>query len=991
MTSRFSGEFAGALGCLAAPISAGLAARLGDIADLSGGERAAVVEAAERAVIETVHRKVSRVLLLELNAARLSGLLTSDDAGERWSEFLAIADDTEFWHGLGARYPTLERRLNAVMQRRADAALALAQRFAADRGSLASLAATDLGDLRRVEFGELRRVEFGELRRVEFGAGDSHRGGQSVAILDLGDAKLVYKPRPVEVDKALARLLDTVFPDVPAAERIRVPAVIAREGYGWSEYIPHRYCASDAELTAFYRGVGHWLAVMRLLGGSDLHTENVIAHGPVPVVVDCETLFSTIPDGPPSGLGQAVDLAAKLVDETVLRVGMLPSRGAALGWRGVDSSSVGALPDEQPAGQVPVILDAGTDRAHLGFAEATPEPAASLPSPKPVLADHWETVAAGFEEGSAALAAADASGVLEPAVAAFGDCRIRMVLRATDVYEEVARMLWHPVSLHDEATAVERATELFVQMARQSPAAPGDPDVIAAEIDDLLHGDIPYFGTTPRTGRLTGPGGTYWLPSQDLVADALARWRSADLGFDRSIIRATLVSAYLNADWTPSKGLRPVRAARHSAIDARRRALAAGLVRQVRDSATRGADGTATWIAPVLSLTGWVVQPLSPDLYSGLPGVALLLAGYQHETEGGRADPIDGIPDLLAATLHTMRLAAAHAAKLRSEGVALRPREPGGWVGLGSELWTWLTLRRLGAVGDEGLDQARTLAALIPDAIGDAEEYELVSGPAGAVVPLLQLARVTGERQWTETASRIGSVLCDAALAKEVGVSWPTTRWPGGLGGCAHGASGIGWALARLALATGGTRTADHSRVADGSRAARDTRAADVARAAFAFEESCYDPKAGGWLDLREIEPGLTANAWCHGSVGIALTQLDLARRGWPIADDLLRRAAQAAHTNGMGWNHTLCHGDLGVWELMEAALRADSAPPGVDREGFEAHIVTSLEENGAISGMARDAFSPAMMSGLGGVAYQLLRMGAGNELPSVLVLDDPL
>ena len=958
MTSRFSGEFAGALGCLAAPVSAGLAARLAAVEALGGPERAAIAEAAERAILETVHRKVSRVLLLELNAARLTGRLTAEDPAARWDEFLAMADNAEFWHSLSSRYPTLQQRLDAVMQRRADAAWTLARRFAADRSALTELAGVDPG----------------ELRHVEFGAGDSHRGGQSVAILELAEAKIVYKPRPVEVDKALTQLLETALSDVPAATRIRVPAVIARDGYGWSEFIKHRYCDSDAELTAFYRGVGHWLAVMRLLGGSDLHTENVIAHGPIPVVVDCETLFSTIPAGPPSGLGQAVDTAAKLVDETVLRVGMLPNRGAALGWRGVDSSSVGALPDEQPSGQVPVIVDAGTDRARLGFAEATPQPAASLPSPKPALAEYWETVAAGFEEGCAALAAADQAGALEPAMSAFGDCRIRMVLRATDVYEEVARMLWHPVSLHDEPAAVHRATDLFVQMAEQSSAAPGEPDVVAAEIADLLTGDIPYFGTTPRTGRLTGPGGTHWLPEQDLVADALARWRGADLAFDRSIIRATLVSAYLNADWTPSKGLREPTTVSTSGVEERRRALAAALVREVRDSATRGTDGTATWIAPVLSLTGWVVQPLSPDLYSGLPGVALLLAAYQQETEAGRAEAVDGVSALLDAAVQTMRLAGDHSAKLRADGIAIRPREPGGWVGLGSELWTWLTLRRLGAVGDEALDRARTLAALVPGAIGDAEEYELVSGPAGAIVPLLQLTASTGEQRWTDIAAHIGTVLCDAALTKDAGVTWPTVRWPGGLGGCAHGASGIGWALARLALATG------------------DARASETARAAFAFEESCYDPTAGGWTDLREIEPGLTANAWCHGSVGIALTQLDLARRGWPSGnvDSILTRAAAAAYANGMGWNHTLCHGELGVWELMDAALRDGFAPAGVDRKGFEARIVASLEENGAISGMAREAFSPAMMSGLGGVAYQLLRMGAGSELPSVLVLDDP-
>jgi len=958
VTSRSSGEFAGALGCLAAPFAAGLAARLASVEPLSGRERAAITEAAERAVVETLHRKVSRVLLLELNAARLSGRLTAEDPAERWTEFLTIADDLAFWNSLGSRYPTLQQRLDTIMQRRADAAWTLACRFAADRSALA----------------ELTGVDPGEVQHVEFGAGDSHRGGQSVAILTLAEAEVVYKPRPVDVDKVLARLLETVLPDVPAATRIRVPDVIAREGYGWSEFIPHRYCASEAELTAFYRGVGHWLAVMRLLGGSDLHTENVIANGPVPIVVDCETLFSTIPAGPPSGMGLAVDAAAKLVDETVLRVGMLPNRGAALGWRGVDSSSVGALPDEQPSGQVPVIVDAGTDRARLGFAEATPQPGASLPSPKPVLADHWETVAAGFEEGSAALAAADAAGVLEPAMAEFGDCRIRMVLRATDVYEEVARMLWHPVSLHNEPDAVSRASELFIQMGKQSPAAPGDPDVVAAEIGDLLTGDIPYFGTTPGTGRLTGPAGTHWLPEQDLVADALTRWRGADLDFDRGIIRATLVSAYLNADWTPSRGLRAPTVVSKRDVDRRRRTLAAGLVREVRDTATRGADGTATWIAPVLSLTGWVVQPLSPDLYSGLPGVALLLAGYQREADAGRADAVDGLPALLDATIQTIRMAGDHAARLRAEGVAMRPREPGGWSGLGSELWTWLTLRHLGVVGEEALERGRALAAQIPEAIGDAEEYELVSGPAGAVVPLLQLATVTGEQEWIDIAAHIGTVLCDAALTKDVGVSWPTTRWPGGLGGCAHGASGIGWALARLALATG------------------DERAAETAREAFAFEESCYDAVVGGWTDLREIEPGLTANAWCHGSVGIALTQLDLARRGWPSddVDSVLRRAANAAYTHGMGWNHTLCHGELGVWELMDAALRKGFAPQGVDREGFEAHIVASLEENGAISGMAREAFSPAMLSGLGGVAYQLLRMGSGSGLPSVLVLDDP-
>lgn len=39
---------------------------------------------------------------------------------------------------------------------------------------------------------------------------------------------------------------------------------------------------------------------------------------------------------------------------------------------------------------------------------------------------------------------------------------------------------------------------------------------------------------------------------------------------------------------------------------------------------------------------------------------------------------------------------------------------------------------------------------------------------------------------------------------------------------------------------------------------------------------------------------------------------------------------------------------------------------------------------------MARDAFSPGLMAGAGGVAYQLLRLHPECDLPSVLLPDLP-
>ena len=102
-------------------------------------------------------------------------------------------------------------------------------------------------------------------------------------------------------------------------------------------------------------------------------------------------------------------------------------------------------------------------------------------------------------------------------LAGFVGVEVRGVLRATESYAELARMLWHPVSLHDEAAAATRATELLTDQGRARPSAPSDPVVVAAEVAELLRGDIPFFATTTSDGQLTGPAGARWGEPHDLV------------------------------------------------------------------------------------------------------------------------------------------------------------------------------------------------------------------------------------------------------------------------------------------------------------------------------------------------------------------------------------------------------------------------------------------------------------------------------------------
>ena len=943
-------HFDKSLGCLVSPALDELATQLSFVAGLSARERDVITDATRESLYSVLQSKVSRLLVLELNAARVRGRLSGENSEQRWQQFLELSSQQSFWDDLASHYPSLSR-VDAIVRKRCMATLRFAQRWTADRHRLEGLCAGDTG----------------ELNELSFGAGDSHRGGSTVAIVRGEGWRVVYKPRSLAIDRTLRGFVAELANDHGSAVSIRVPEAMDCGDYGWVEFVTHRFAAGNEQLLSFYRGIGHLLALMRLLSGSDLHAENVIADGGTPVVVDCETLFTPKIPPSPSGYGGAFDRAGELIGRTVLSVGLLPGRGMGLGWRGVDLSAVGMLPGQQPMQQQQGILGAGTDEAHIGTILVEAPVSQNHPSPKPALAEYWPEVLRGFDELTTTLQRLDAAGSLRPRLRVFEDCRIRMVLRATEVYAEIGRMLWHPVSLHDPEPARQRAFGLLQKMAANVSAAPSDPAVINAEIDELLEGDVPYFSAVVRDGRLSGPGGTYWLPPCHLVEAALADWRSADFALERKVIQASLVSAYINDGWK-SHGTSVLQThGRGGDLEARRRRQAAQFIQSIVTNAIHADDGSVAWIAPVLTTTGWSVQPLQQDFYNGISGLTLLLGAYLHETAAGRADAIHELDTLFAAALHTLHLDEAKRERVRDEGLKIRPLPPGAYLGLGSQIWTYIVLAHWGLDGGDGLQRACKLADQIPAAAAVDDVNDLFSGSAGAIVPLLMLASKTGDENFVRMASQLGDLLHERAIHRDGQTYWPHPLSSEGMGGFAHGVTGIGWALTRLARATGSAR---HGQLAE---------------EAFAFEDALFDEQEQNWRDLRMLEEK-TAAHWCHGAVGIGLAHLNLdPTLTHASTRKFVRRAAAATWRLGMGWNHCACHGDLGAWELLDHAIAAGEAPKELSASYLLDIILTSLEQHGPSFGMGRNAFTPGLLPGLGGVAYQLLRAHPEHDLPSIL------
>ncbi|MEO7324386.1 MAG: type 2 lanthipeptide synthetase LanM family protein [Dokdonella sp.] len=948
-------DFTPSLGCLLATSVDKLAVQLGSISELHPRERAVILAKTRESLHAFLHAKLTRLLLLELNAARVTQRLKGADASRRWREFIDLSSQREFWDELGEHYPSLQQRIDCAVSNRCDASLLLAQRWANDRTSLEPLCGRPAG----------------ELQDLSFGAGDSHLGGLTVALVRCEGGRIVYKPRSMAVDSVLQDFISGLEQDHGSPLGIRVPRVVEGQDHGWAEFVEHRYASGDAELREFYRGIGYWLAIMHLLGASDLHAENLIANGVQPVVVDCETLFTPRIPLPASGYGKALDRASELVAGTVLNIGLLPGRAQTLGWRGIDYSGMGSLPGQQPMLPLPTILNAGTDEAYLGTTLAAVPVAQNHPSPLPALAQFWPDALTAFDQMTATLRRLDASGILQQRLQAFADCRIRVVLRATEAYAEIGRMLWHPVSLHNDAQARQRAYDLLARMAVNVISAPSDPAVMNAEIDDLLVGDIPFFSTLVHRGQLDGPRGTLWLEPDNLAESALRRWRASDAAFERNVIRAAMVSAYLNDRWTSHLGSHSPHVVRTDNLESRRRTQAASIMRGLVDNAILETDQSVSWIAPVLNPAGWAVQPLAMDLYGGLSGVALLAGGYLREAQAGRADEVAGVDTLFIALQQSLRLAEFKKQGSKVNDAKLRPPPLGAYIGLGSQIWTLMVLAHWNKGRGDEVQRARVLAEDIVGSAAADDMNDLLTGIAGAIPPLLALAKATQEERFLHLATELGNQLCERAKRKGPQAFWVhEQRWPQGIGGYSHGVTGVGWALVKLARATGFAHFHE------------------MAEAAFAFEDSLYDDDEQNWIDLRDLGGPKSAAVWCHGSAGIGLAHLDLDPQFLaPRTRQLVRRAAAVTWQTGMGWNHCLCHGDMSAWELLDKAIVLGEAPQGLTREALLAQIVTSIEDNGPSCGLTREVFVPGLLPGLGGVAYQLLRAHPASDLPSVLTL----
>lgn len=769
------------------------------------------------------------------------------------------------WQAVCARHPVLASRLDRVAADGRAAAADLLRAFAADRDRLAPLTGPAP-----------------DITSITFGLSDPHGHGRGVARVDLADGRaLAFKPRGLAPEAGFFTLLGWLDERMSAGQRCRLPpqhcpAIIDCGSHGWMAWVERAPCADTAEVEAFHRRLGGLAALLDLLGANDVHSDNLIAAGATPVVVDLECLFGLAAASPALDRLEATPalLTTGLLPFLVPLPGGASHRGGL--WR-----NMGCLGPVLPAATVPDNgwCHIGTDwirRATVAVPVEDPcHPLldgreADVTPWVPALVDGYDAAMEVLIAHRDALAAAD--GPL-----AFTGALCRHVALPTESYRRLLVRLAEP----DLADAPEAPAAQAARIAHRPPQPGIDaglwPGLLAAEARALARLDVPAFRFDPADGRLS-------------EADGSPIGRLAPPPRARIIAKARALS---DGDRRRAGGmlgqvLAPVRPA---AADYQ------GLAAHLVATALPRRDGGIDWIRPhERPPIAW--RPAGHGLYHGSPGIALALA--QAGRLAGRPDWLDAAR---AALLPLRRFIADPGADN-----ALAAFGPGYADGLGGMIAGLVWAAEL--LDDPALidDASRLARTADPDDGTASLPFDLHDGLAGLVVALAFLHSRAPSAALARQLRRQADRLTAMATTDGDALIWRPARGPV-LAGLAHGQSGMAVALAAAGAVT-------------------DTPVLiDAARRALTAEDRLFDPARANW---PSPDGGRRpATAWCHGAAGIALARLALLNLAPDIFAD--RRAeldtalatTAGAPSSGAG---DLCCGDAGRRIIL---IRAGRTVPG--------------------------------------------------------------
>jgi|GEM_PF-3129889 len=794
------------------------------------------------------------------------------------------------------------------------------------------------------------------LEKIEFGVGDRHNDGREVLVFHFSGDRIVYKPNGTGANEVFEKVVNWFAGHDEIKKKPLPVRTVNFKDFYVQEFVEYKQCRAVEEIREYFYKTGVLLLICYVLKSTDIHSENIIASGNTPVIVDVETLFNN--DNPTVFTKSFFRTFLESINDSVLGSMILPQNFDRASMDLDISGLSGGGGEKSRKMETFALVDKGTDDIRLVkrfVSMAENKNIVKINDKKVNIQDYCTDILEGFTDGYRLLLGKKKQFI--ELLSSFRELnpRYRQILKPTYIYGKFLDASYHPRYLKSE----DDRKRLFSLLRTDSDNKSAVLSLkTGREIEELYRDDIPYFIADFITKNLYFSDGLvvkdFFAKSMiDILTERTETLSEADLKKQLCYIRQSIATTCDDV-WKISYGTCKDRTRIRQKIFTGSRdflSCAMDIGDYLYNTATW--DETrecASWLTLLVSEDNKLkLGPLNHLLYEG-GGVYLFLAYLYNETSDEK------YRSLLYAAIRG----------LRGTYHIDNPGQPlSAYSGIGSLIYIFYNLSVL--LGDDELYKDYLFfAGMLKDRnLEDVDpKYDFLGGLAGMTELCLNIYEADGNRDLLDFAKRCGYKLSRYIQNTDERL----------LTGLSHGYAGYALALIHL------------------GHILKESMFYDLGMQLVRRENCFYRPYINNWEDLRGNSRGDQVY-WCHGAAGIGLARAAALRycrhEDYEYIRNDVYKCIDKVKNNGLDpdLNHCMCHGLFGNIDILltiSRILRDRTSLKYVYEKAGE--ILERVQENGLEYGLAGSTDLLSGMLGLSGIGMALLRL-ENNAYPSILNL----
>lgn len=763
-----------------------------------------------------------------------------------------------------------------------------------------------------------------QIENILFSAGDTHNHGRTVMILETDAGKLVYKPHDMRGEQHIYELADRYFSDV-----MGIPKCIAFEDkFGVCEFIEKQRSEGEVAAKLFYHRLGGTAAIMKMLGSSDMHIENVTCYADKPYILDLETIISP---------------EIENMDYRKLHPEL---------WKLKSSSPYLSclLPNESKGRQYSILVNTDNDGC------------APVVNGKYVPVNQYLSE---FLEGYHSIyqQILKKRNELMHFVKKFSSqMPVRLLIRNTQYYFDTIQRLYHHHTLSSPENCQKTSEVLFKIMNNNIRSE--FSNAVKSEIQQMQRGDIPYVYTYADSEHLYSDGkivaeSIFQKTAAQHILDTLSVMGEKDEAFDLALLERSILQYPAKLD--ASEQDKQIFLHREERILSREQALqeAENLFKLVYDLHIASPEGKLFW--GYINESDFSFRFCETGLTNGLMGIAVFSAACAFVSENDQIKQqaekiVNEIVIELNRTydyLKAKNFSAEHAPFLgESDGV-------------GGILTGLALLKRYTDRTEIAELQKKTLDTVSHFALSNYGAPDRMIGMSGFVSALCRFEEYHNRKELIKQAA--DSLLAMQTLKFQNRILWksfPDTDRP--ISGGGHGIAGIAEALSAAA-----------------NILHEDAYLPAIAEA-LQFERDSYSTKFGTWSDLRSYPPTGYMHGYCSGApgIGIMLNRMKQNNYTSSVLEECAALAFQSVNKLPFNYRDHLCCGNAAVVEYYLSVGNQEEAGKLLSA------MQKRCEESGNYRYMGNqfhNSVTASLFYGASGIGYEMLRYAEPDKILSVL------